>query len=82
MVNRWGKLDSRERQGCSFEFCPPSSQTNLHNTFQYPLQLVVSNFSRVQLCNQYAQSVVKDTAPLFLVFQSFLHANEGLIYPR
>jgi len=42
VVDWRGKLDSREHQGSSFEFCPSPSQTNLHNTFEYPLQIVVS----------------------------------------
>ena len=44
MVDSGGKLNLREHQGCSFELCPPASQTNFHNAFKYPLQLVISRF--------------------------------------
>ena len=60
MVNWRGKLDSREHQGCSFEFCPPPSQTNFHNTLKYPPQLVVSKFFE-HLATGTKEVRVKDT---------------------
>jgi len=80
VVNWRGKLDSREHQGRSLEFCPPSSQPNLHNTFEYPPQLVVSNFTRVQLADP-SKERVKETVPLSLIFQPFFHAGQGLVKP-
>ena len=79
MANWRGKLDLREHQGRSLEFCPPPSQTNLHNTFKYPPQLVVSRF-RQSLVNHPSEDRVRGTVPLSLVFQLFPHASQGLVY--